>query len=188
MENLLIEKVKINTISQKKRLLCYWFYFQKSLGNSVSEIWDEYEKILDNAENWHENYIEFFDNVSEDDENKMLDEFYAETGNKDKSEQKVLEKTWNSVRDLIKKEIDCEKKLRDILNEKAKDHPIIARIIIAILTGILLGLVEDCIHDAIQMCDTQETAQTTNIYITDVNNNYYQILYENNGIVIKEVQ
>ena len=61
-----------------------------------------------------------------------------------------MKKTWCKVKDVIKKEIECEKKLRDILNKKAEDHPIISKIIIVILTGILLGLVEDCIHDAIQ--------------------------------------
>lgn len=73
------------------------------------------------------------------------------------------------------------------MNNKAKEHPIISKIIIVILTGILVGLVEDCIHDAIQMNDGQNDSQITNIYIIDENNNYTQILYKEDNIFIEEI-
>ena len=43
------------------------------------------------------------------------------------------------------------------MNRAADNHPIITKAIIIVLSSILLGLVEDCIHDAIVM-QNNETA------------------------------
>ena len=64
--------------------------------------------------------------------------------------------------------------------------PIISKIIIAILTGILLGLTEDCIHDAIQNSENQNIVETTNIYIGtgDSYKEYSHIVYDGEKIVV----
>lgn len=43
------------------------------------------------------------------------------------------------------------------MNKAADNHPLIAKAILIVLTSILLGLVEDCIYDAIVM-QNSETA------------------------------
>lgn len=56
---------------------------------------------------------------------------------------------WDKVILFISKESYYEKKLYDRLEELANDHPLISGIIIAVLTGVVLSLIEDCIHDAL---------------------------------------
>ena len=187
MKEFAIETKKIDKIETNKRLLCYYYLFyhmQKDMG----EMWHDYEKLLEGMKNWIKYYEDFFANPYIKDEDESVEVYYLITGNEDTLLQNEIRKTWCKVKGVIKKEIDCEKKLRDILNNKAKDHPIISKIIIVILTGILLGLVEDCIHDAIQMNNGKSGTQITNIYISDENNNYTQILYQENNIVIEEIK
>lgn len=185
MEELVLETVKIDKISHKKRLLCYYYFYLQMQNKSISEMWSNYKNLLDDKENWTKYYKNFFENASIDDEKECVEICYIVTGNKDTSLQNKLIKLWRQIKDVIKKEIDCEKRLRDILNNKANDHPIVTKIIIVILSGILLGLVEDCIHDAIQMNTGQSEAQITNIYITDENSNYMEISYKGNSIVVE---
>lgn len=188
MEGMHIECVKIDNISREKRMLCYWFYIQKMQDDSFDEIWNKYKALLHATENWKECYAAFLINNTTDDESKMIEELYAATGHEDKSEQNILEKTWSKVKDIIKREIDCEKKLHDELNKKAEEHPIISSIIIAILATILLGLIKDCIYDAIQTNNMKSEPQVNIIYITDGDDNCFQISYENGKIIIKETE
>ena len=53
------------------------------------------------------------------------------------------------------------------LRELAADHPVIARIIIAFLSVVLLGLVEDCIHDAWQEAQNTGNGNKVYMYIDD---------------------
>lgn len=64
---------------------------------------------------------------------------------------------WENIIQCIKKEADWEKGVYNQLNRAADNHPIITKAIIIVLSSILLGLVEDCIHDAIVM-QNNETA------------------------------
>lgn len=88
----------------------------------------------------------------------------------------------NIIRRMIQKEIEGERKLRDHLNRKAEDHPIISKVIIVILTGILLGLLEDCIHDSIQESRGREQVRITNIYVNG--ENYAETWIEKDGYKI----
>lgn len=187
MGELVLEKRKIDKISQRKRLLCYYYFYLQMQKKSIGELWNDYDNLLSGIEKWFKYYEIFFANQSIDDEEECVEVCYLVTGKKDSLLQNELKKVWRKVKNVIKKEIDCEKKLQEILNNKAKEHPIISKIIIVILTGILVGLVEDCIHDAIQMNDGQNDSQITNIYIIDENNNYTQILYKEDNIFIEEI-
>lgn len=186
MDELILEIVRIDKISQQKRLLCYWYFYQRMQKYDIHEMWAEYEKILSKTDNWVEYYEVFWKNKAIDDEQELLKICDIVVETEKKSLREELRNVWRKVKEIISKEIDCEIKLREILNKKADDHPIISRIIITILIGILVGLVEDCIHDAIQMNSKQNESQVTNIYITDENNNDIQILYKQGNIVIKE--
>lgn len=182
-----IETKKIDRISQQKRLLFYYYFLQKMGQKSLDEVWNEYEKILHSTENWRKYYEDFFENQSINDEEETVNFYCLVTDTKDTSSQNTLKNIWRKIKDVIKKEIDCEKKLYDILENKGKEHPIISRFILTILIGILVGLVEDCIHDAIQMNYEQSKVPVINIYVTDENNKYTQILYKGDNIVVEEV-
>lgn len=187
MVELILEKRKIDKISQRKRLLCYYYFYLQMQKKNASEMWDDYDKLLAGIEDWVKYYEKFFANPSINDEEECVEMCYLITGKEDVLLQNEQKNVWRKIKDVIKREIDCEKKLQDILNQKAEEHPIISKIIIVILTGILVGLVEDCIHDAIQMNNGQNESQITNIYIIDENNNYTQMLYNEDRIVIKEI-
>ena len=64
---------------------------------------------------------------------------------------------WENIIQCIKKEADWEKGVYNQLNRAADNQPIITKAIVIVLSSILLGLVEDCIHDAIVM-QNNETA------------------------------
>lgn len=187
MRELILEKRKIDKISQRKRLLCYYYFYLQMQKKNASEMWDDYVNLLAGIEDWVKYYEKFFANPSINDEEECVEMCYLITGKEDVLLHNELKNVWRKIKDVIKREIDCEKKLQDILNQKAEEHPIISKIIIVILTGILVGLVEDCIHDAIQMNNGQNESQITNIYIIDENNNYTQMLYNEDRIVIKEI-
>lgn len=188
MDEFVLETKKIDKISQEKRLLCYYYFYLKMQNKNISEMWADYDKLLSGIENWIKYYEKFFSEQSIDDEKECVEIYYLVTNKKDLLLQNELKKVWRKVKDVIKKEIDCEKKLQDILNNKAKEHPIISKIIIVILTGILVGLVEDCIHDAIQINNGQSDLQITNIYIINEDNNYKKMLYKEGRIVMEEIK
>lgn len=128
MERLVLEKIKIDRISQTKRLLCYYcFFYLQQQKKSMSEMWKSYEKLLDDTENWMKHYEDFFQNQSIDDEEEIVEVYYLVTGNKNPPLQNELKNVWQKVKDIIRKERDCEKRLYDILNDKSKEHPIISK-------------------------------------------------------------
>lgn len=89
-------------------------------------MWKSYEKLLDDTENWMKHYEDFFQNQSIDDEEEIVEVYYLVTGNKNPPLQNELKNVWQKVKDIIRKERDCEKRLYDILNDKSKEHPIIS--------------------------------------------------------------
>lgn len=187
MQELTLEIMKVDRISQRKRLLYYYYVFSKMQENSMDELRDDFEKLLNDTDNWMKYYQDFFGNNSIDDEEECVETYRIITGNKDTSSQNFLINTWQKVKNIIEKEVDCEKKLFDILNEKAENHPIISKIIIVILMGILSGLVEGCIQDAIQNSKVQDETQAAIIYITD-GEHYKKIFFDGNEIVIKDIE
>lgn len=72
------------------------------------------------------------------------------------------------------------------MNNQAEEHPIISKIIVVILTTILLGLVKDCIHDAIQ--ENSARNQEKIIYITNEKDQYRKIQYKGNTIIIEDIE
>lgn len=55
------------------------------------------------------------------------------------------------------------------IEKTAENHPLIAKAIVIILTGILLGLAEDRIHDAIQMKNQVDMLESLTSIIDDGN-------------------
>lgn len=72
------------------------------------------------------------------------------------------------------------------MNNQAEEHPIISKIIVVILTTIFIGLVKDCIHDAIQ--ENSARNQEKIIYITNEKDQYRKIQYKGNTIIIEDIE
>ena len=184
-----LETRKIDKISMYQRILCYYYYYLEIEERPSSEVLEDYEKKLSSIENCIQYYKDFFNNESIDNTEECVQTYdfiiYSKKV-KPVEEVGVVKKAWKKVRNIIDKEINSEKKLHNMLNELADNHPIISKIIIAILTGILLGLTEDCIHDAIQNSETQNIVETTNIYIGtgDSYKEYSHIVYDGEKIVV----
>ena len=178
----ILDTIEINEISQEKRILCYYYYYLQMQGKSLNEMWKDYEKVLATVENWREQYKKFFADGAIDDEKECIKMYYIITKDKDSA----IKQRWRTVKNIIKKEKDCEKKLSIILNNQAEEHPIISKIIVVILTTILLGLVKDCIHDAIQ--ENSARNQEKIIYITNEKDQYRKIQYKGNTIIIEDIE
>ena len=65
----------------------------------------------------------------------------------------------------LKRKLILNKKVYSYLQKLAEDHPVMAKLIVVILMGILLGLAEDCIHDAIKK--EPESTPVVNVYIQE---------------------
>ena len=59
MEDLIIETVKIDKISQEKRFLFYWYLYNQMQDRTVNEVWSKYEELLNTTENWLKYYESF---------------------------------------------------------------------------------------------------------------------------------
>lgn len=84
-------------------------------------------------------------------------------------ERSLFSDTWDAIKNAIEKEIDFEQKVYSYLQKLAEDHPVMAKLIVVILMGILLGLAEDCIHDAIKK--EPESTPVVNVYIQEEGSN-----------------
>lgn len=169
--------------SYVRRIGRYYQILQKMYGKSFEKDWDEYKEFIENEKDAFKEYKVYFEDKSNDVEEdcvKVYSKVTEDTSNKTRS---IFNELWKKIRDVIEKEISIEKSLYEILQETAANHPIIAKIVIAVLTGILLGLIEDCIHDGIQNSKKVETTQTVNIYLQENEDS----LNNDNSIKIKDI-
>lgn len=97
-------------------------------------------------------YMIFFDQMQKANKRNMPHQLEHSLIHLEKLNETTMNKKWsmwNKVRLFFSQESYYEKKLHDRLEKLAEDHPLISGIIIAVLTGVVLSLIEDCIHDAL---------------------------------------
>lgn len=145
---------------QINHLMKYYELLYKMKEMSFESQWNCYREYAKDENKNIEIFKSFFDKVGSD--RKVIEatcDVIIEI-NKcgDSIENEVFEEKrqdiahiWENITQCIKKEADWEKMVYNQLNRAADNHPIIAKGIIIVLSSILLGLVEDCIHDAIVM-------------------------------------
>ncbi len=133
--------------------------------------WDCYREYAKDENKNIEIYKSFFDKAGSDRKaiqatcdviieiNECGDSIETEVSEKKRQDiAHILE----NIIQCIKKEADWEKRLYNQLNKAADNHPLITKAIIIVLSSILLGLVEDCIHDAIVMQNSETAIESIN--------------------------
>lgn len=180
------ERTKIDSISRQQRLLYFYYFFLKMQNKEESVIREEYFSLLHATSNWFTYYHEYFANETIDDQAElgMVCDCVVKGNNETIKNQ--VNRIWKKVKAAFRKEIECEKQLRSTLNKKAEEHPIVSKIIILVLTGILLGLVEDCIHDVILKKSEDRNNRITNIYVKE-NSDIKRVYYEGETITIEDL-
>lgn len=63
---------------------------------------------------------------------------------------------WEKIKRIIAQESQWEQSVSGYLNNVAEEHPIIARFIASILSGILIGTLTDCVIDGIERTKQEE--------------------------------
>ncbi len=163
---------------QIKRLIAYYKVFTEMKGMSFDVEWDFYMRYVKDKYQNFEIYKSFFkiDNNNEKVIKETYDVITALDESKDFEETNVDEETiqetnhiWKNIIQFFEKEANWEKQIYDMLNKTAENHPLIAKAIVILLTGILLGLVEDCIHDAIQMKNQMDVIESSSSTVDDWN-------------------
>ena len=147
------------------------YYYKLASCDDVEDLIETYSNEASKVSDRLRRYCEYFSNSAIDDEQEFM-EFYdkcVEQGNMESEnmpDEQVVS-IWDNLKNIIMKESDYEKRLYAFLRELAADHPVIARIIIAFLSVVLLGLVEDCIHDAWQEAQNTGNGNKVYMYIDD---------------------
>ena len=116
-------------------------------------------------------YCEYFSNSAIDDEQEFMGFYHKCVEQGDMESENMSDEQvatiWDSLKNIIMKESDYEKRLYAFLKELAADHPVISGVIIAFLTVVLLGLLEDCLHDAWQEAQNTGNGNKVYMYIDD---------------------
>lgn len=147
------------------------YYYKLASCDDVEDLIETYSNEASKVSDHLRRYCEYFSNAAIDDEQEFMGFYHkcVEQGGKEPEnmpdEQVVL--IWDNLKNNIMKESDYEKRLYAFLRDLAADHPVIARIIIAFLSVVLLGLVEDCIHDAWQEAQNTENGNKVYMYIDE---------------------
>lgn len=151
-------EAKINRLKKYSELL----YKMKEM--SFEEQWNCYREYAEDENKNRGIYKSFFNDA--DSNRKVIKATYDVivkiNGCEGSKETEVSEDKrqdiayiWENIIQCIKKEANWEKRIYNQLNKVADNHPLIAKAIIIVLSSILLGLVEDCIHDALVMQNSE---------------------------------
>lgn len=149
-----------NNNEQFKRYYAYYCLLNKMKPMTWEKEWEYYIHQTKSIDKSYEIMWVYLQQVEK--QNKVIQETYAIIEyyeNRDfrkryswrEDEKTEIENVWQRIRKLVENEIEWEQKIYNTLDRTAKKHPIISKAIVIVLTSILLGLAEDCIHDAIQM-------------------------------------
>mgnify|MGYP004579135485 FL=1 len=167
---MIVEQVtKEEREAQSNRLKKYYELLYKMKEMSFESQWNCYRECAKDENKNIEIYKSFFDKAGSDrkaikatcDVIIEINECGGsiETEASEKKRQYIVH-IWENIIQCIKKEADWEKRIYNQLNKAADNHPLITKAIIIVLTSILLGLVEDCIHDAIVMQSSETTIES----------------------------
>ena len=155
------EFVKVNQVSQGARLL-YYFYLL-SLNNKNKSEQNLWEELVNK-------YIQFGEknsSYSEVDLTIDLEAFQivysAFSGKIEEVEEKTLSKIVCHIKSLLERVTKKERDVFDKYNLLAKQHPIVTRAIIVVLSGILTGLLSSCIYEGIK----SSREDVNEIYVLD---------------------
>lgn len=155
---ILIEKKPMDTIGRTERLLLYYYLFQKSESSSQ----DEWVTVF--------NQIRRLDKKSRNDIAAQIDcqviadmvDYHVISQDDMRSTKDGLNKFFS----LLNKEIEGERKAFDYMNDLANRHPIISRLIVTLLTGILTSILGNIVYTAVTTNDVnKENVHPYSLYI-----------------------
>ncbi len=158
-KKIIVEQVsKEEREAQIKRLKRYQELLCKMKEMSFESQWNCYREYVKDENKNIEIYKSFFNEFGNDKKaikatyDVMIEinecEISKETEVSEEKRQDIAY-IWKKIIQCIQKEANWEKRIYNQLNKVADNHPLITKAIIIVLSSILLGLLEDCIHDAI---------------------------------------
>ena len=148
-----------------ERCRLYFALYSQLKEKNFEEDWKKYDILLDSQKGILIEYKKCFsvkETAIDEECLGMLDLILPDNSSDERS---LFSDTWDAIKNAIEKEIDFEQKVYSYLQKLAEDHPVMAKLIVVILMGILLGLAEDCIHDAIKK--EPESTPVVNVYIQE---------------------
>lgn len=178
MNIILEQSSEVYKDAQINRLIKYYELLSKMQSMPFKVEWDYYMGYAKDGKQNLEIYKSFF--KSDDSNEEVIKDTYDviiafndsepfEKANVDEEMRQATKHIWKNIIQFLEREANWEKRIYDILKKTAENHPLIAKAIVIILTGILLGLAEDCIHDAIQMKNQVDMLESLTSIIDDGN-------------------
>ena len=162
----------INTLDNKdrerelyERCRPYLALYSQLKEKNFEEDWKKYDILLDSQKGILIEYKKCFSAKETAIDEECLSMLDLVLPDNSIDERSLFSDAWDAIKNTVEKEIDFEQKVYSYLQKLAEDHPIMAKLIVVILMGILLGLAEDCIHDAIKK--EPENTQIVNVYIQE---------------------
>lgn len=146
-----LEKTSVNRIEQMQKVLCCYYLLNSDI--DVRSKWIELSndiKTRDKA---------IYKDAKTEGDNIVdgLSTFHAISA----EEASLSKKVFSNTLSIIEKESSWEKKAYDYLDSKTKAHPIVSKLIIVLLSGILTGLIGNIVYDAVRDDGTSHIHQNT---------------------------
>ena len=183
-----IEVSTFDKLSYQQRLLYYFYLFHKDKEPEYQKYWDAFRKDIKEKKN----YDLFVTYVTDEEKmDKCLGEQTLEAvcekclGVVD--ETAILQKCWNKVIYIIRHESKWEQQVYQCLEDAGKKHPLVAKLIVLLLTGILTGIIANCIYDGITMPDTESVQMEegwVKLYLEE--DDCYKLIYFSDEGEVKE--
>ena len=137
-----LERISPENLEWKQRLLCYYYYLNKN-NHDFNEDWEAIKSKLEEFDK--------SENISKDSQIAyiVLDELIE--GNViSNDDARITKSILDRVFEILENESKWECHIYDYLVDKASEHPIVAKLIVVLLSGLLTSLLSSAIYDGIK--------------------------------------
>lgn len=199
-----IEQKNCADLPSTRRMLYYAYYISLAQGKPFSDTWIKFASKIDQKETAADRLIDYIVSMDEKIENadeEIVQSLVADTEGdqeQDDDNRAIAGFVWKCAKEIIVYGGHFKEALFDYLNGVAQKHPYIAKGIVSILTGILAGLISNCIYDGISSGFSNEKQGTAYIQFDELNKgetifiksdeHYVAVRQENGHIQITGIQ
>lgn len=158
----------------RKRLLAYYNLINKlnektEAAEFVQDKWKTVQEVREKSSLLMPDFVIEGDIVVECMHRNIILETYITIIKREKPEEEELAVTlWQKVVHILEKEREWEKSTMQFLNELAATHPLISKALVAVLSGVLIGLLTNCISEGITLKKTEVADQVGQKIVAEV--------------------
>lgn len=147
----ILEKTSVDRIKQIQRVLLYYYSLNSDI--DVRSKWIELSQCIKTSDR------KVFEDAKTDCD--FIVDNLSSFQIINTEEATLSKEVFPNVISIIKRESNWEKKAYDYLDSRTKDHPLVSKLIIVLLSGLLTGLFSNIVYDAVKNDDASKLYQNT---------------------------